>query len=359
MPEATLIEPDLGFKRLVLSTGGECLKKCAQCGTCSIVCPISPDVNPFPRKEIVWAQWGLRDRLMRDPDLWLCHQCNDCAVNCPRGANPGDVMAVLRQRAIEHYATPRFLARWVANPRRVWALFVIPAVLLLTVIWRTGGLSAIRSAEHVDFDKFFPHIPLDIFFLGFTALAGLATLAGLARFWYGLSADAGAKFQEIPALVRVIGLHEKFRQCETSRLPFLGQWCVFYGFIGMFATTTLAFLCLLFGNDAPYPLWHPVKILGNLSGAVFAIGWAFLFINRLSSRKEAPASLYVDWLFLCVIGGTVGTGFLAYGARVADLPAAAYPLYFIHLVLVFFLLVYFPYSKFIHLLYRATAMARK
>ncbi len=50
MSEPTLIKPDLAFKKKLLEAGGETLKKCFQCGTCVVACPLSPDRDPFPRK---------------------------------------------------------------------------------------------------------------------------------------------------------------------------------------------------------------------------------------------------------------------------------------------------------------------
>ena len=96
MPDVSVLEPDLDFKREILGLGAHDLTACYQCGTCSVVCPISTADNPFPRREMVWVQWGLRDRLMADSAVWLCHQCGTCTTYCPRDAKPADVMAALR-----------------------------------------------------------------------------------------------------------------------------------------------------------------------------------------------------------------------------------------------------------------------
>ena len=93
MADAYVIEPDIGFINEVKGLGGGDLKKCFQCATCSVACPISPDNKPFPRKEMIAASWGLKEKLVGNGDVWLCHNCGDCTTLCPRGAKPGDVLA--------------------------------------------------------------------------------------------------------------------------------------------------------------------------------------------------------------------------------------------------------------------------
>jgi len=109
MADRYLIEPDVNFINEVAGLGGEDLKKCFQCATCSVACPISPDNKPFPRKEMIAASWGLKDKLVGNGDVWLCHNCGDCSTLCPRGAKPGDVLAAVRQYTITEYATPKAL----------------------------------------------------------------------------------------------------------------------------------------------------------------------------------------------------------------------------------------------------------
>jgi quinone-modifying oxidoreductase subunit QmoC len=50
-----LVEPDLRFKKELASFGAEIFTKCYQCATCSVSCPLSPEENPFPRKEMLWV----------------------------------------------------------------------------------------------------------------------------------------------------------------------------------------------------------------------------------------------------------------------------------------------------------------
>ncbi|MBS3733178.1 MAG: 4Fe-4S dicluster domain-containing protein, partial [Desulfobacterales bacterium] len=140
MAEKYLVQPDIEFINELRETGGESLKKCFQCATCSVACPIAPDRKPFPRKEMIAASWGLKDKLINDPDIWLCHNCGDCTTQCPRGAKPGDVLAAIRMMAIREYATPKSLARAVDDKKWLPVLALVPAVVFLVLGLITGLL---------------------------------------------------------------------------------------------------------------------------------------------------------------------------------------------------------------------------
>ena len=70
-------------------------------------------------------------------------------------------------------------------------------------------------------------------------------------------------------------------------------------------------------------------------------------------------SSYYDNLFLYIVFGVGLTGILSMLARYADLKMIGYPIYYVHLVLVFVLLIYSPYSKFAHFVYRTVALIHK
>jgi len=371
------VKPDRDFLHRILAGGGEDLKNCFQCAACSVVCELSAGRKPFPRKEMIWAQWGLKDRLLADADIWLCHQCNDCSTHCPRGARPGDVMAAIRRESVLHYAVPGFLARWMNQPKYLPLLLLIPAALLGLALLVRGpmenalGISNDPSEKIVfSYSSMLPHWLLIGFFTFFSVLVLLAAIAGVVRFWRALKAADLQAGNLAPAkglapsirssLTTILG-HTKFNLCTAQRSRFLSHMAVFYGFIALSVVSiwvvTARFNPLVQGEFV-YPLnfWNPWRMLGNLGGAALVAGCLLMIYERLRDSKDASAGSFFDWAFLGTLLAVALTGLITELLHYARLEPHRHVAYFVHLVLVFTLLTYLPYSKFAHLLYRAVAM---
>ncbi|MHC4651439.1 MAG: quinone-interacting membrane-bound oxidoreductase complex subunit QmoC [Planctomycetota bacterium] len=382
MPEACLVKPDSGFLGRVLAEGGGDLKKCFQCATCSVVCDLATGRKPFPRKEMIWAQWGLKDRLVADPDIWLCHQCNDCSVRCPRGARPADVMGALRRESIRHHALPRFLSLWANGVKYLPVMFLLSAVLLAAALLLRDPVNEAVGYEahhHALYADFFPHWQLIAFFSFFTGLAFLAAVVGVVRFWRGMKAadEAGAGFRAsvgmVPSVVgaiRSIVVHDRFGKCTSQAPRRLAHLGAFYGFVALFVVTVWAVIDIyvmpLVGVRTFYPfdLLHPMKVLAN-GGCVLLIGGCVKAIldRRAALLNGGPASTSFDVIFVWLLLLVGLTGLVTEVLRFAvgndpesGLKPTALSMYFIHLVLVFQLLVYLPFSKFAHIIYRTVAM---
>lgn len=365
MTQEQTIKPDLDFKQRILGLGAHDLTYCYQCGTCSVVCPVSTAILPFPRKQMVEVQWGLKDRLMADPSVWLCHQCSTCNSYCPRDAKPANVMAALRDYSISHYAVPAFMGVAVNDAKYLPLLFALPVAILLGVLAALGHLSALPDGEVV-FSKFFPVRVIEIVF---TTAVGLAVLAAIASGLGYLRAieTRGPSLERrgiVETLKRIFS-HEQFQRC-TGRAPGTRRnfkdhlhgthMAVFYGFLGLVVTTASVGIGIYaFGYLTPWPLWHPVKIFGNVSGIAVIVALVIFLIRRLVDKEKAGKSTYSDWFFLSLLLLTALTGFLSETTRLAGLESA-YWVYFVHLVFIFCLLVYLPYSKLAHLVYRFVAM---
>jgi quinone-modifying oxidoreductase subunit QmoC len=394
MSGSEVLRPDREFIDRVLQSGGDDLKKCYQCATCSVVCSLAPQDRPFPRKEMIWTQWGLKDRLLADPDVWLCHQCHDCSTRCPRGARPADVLAAVRRQCVEHYAVPRVLARWASPVQRLLLMLLIPAVLLALALLVRDPLrhSSLGGVLHyLDHEGFyaqlFPHWLLIGFFTFFWGLAMLGGVVGLVRFWGAMKAADVAAGHYKPALaiwpsytrmLASIFRHDKFGQCESQAGRRLAHLGALYGFAALFVVSVWAVLALYVINPLageghhlayPFGFYNPWKILANLGAVALIAGCLLAIANRARGLKESGASTAFDWIFVGLLLGVGVTGLLTESLRFAAAPAApaasaglsalgyvAYSIYFIHLVLVFDLLVYLPYSKFAHVLYRPVAL---
>jgi len=361
LSEQGFIEPDLDFIAGLREAGGESLKKCYQCATCTVVCNVTPQDRPFPRKEMIWAQWGLKEKLMYNPDIWLCHQCGDCSAKCPRGAKPMDVMSAVRNMSFRQFAVPSFLGNWLSSPRYLLPLFAIPiAILFLALTAWHSGLSI--PTGDIEYAKLFPIKLIDSIFIPVAVFVMVASLLAIRNFWMGLK-----KHNNVEGGVSVIGgimgavtdilTHKRFRECDTNSSRYTAHLLTFFGFLALFATTNLVMVLLYgFGIHTPLPLDNPVKLLGNAGAIAAFTGVTIILINRLTNEEKAGKPSYYDWTFILALYLTIITGILSELFRLAGMPSMAYPIYFVHLVFVFFLLAYLPFSKFAHILYRATAM---
>jgi heterodisulfide reductase subunit C len=93
--------------------GGEQIKVCYSCGTCTAGCPVT-EVDPrySPRQIIRQVLLGQREAVLSNELLWYCETCYACSVYCPQNVKFGDVMRALREMAVaEGYWKPAFLQR--------------------------------------------------------------------------------------------------------------------------------------------------------------------------------------------------------------------------------------------------------
>jgi heterodisulfide reductase subunit C len=87
--------------------GGENLRNCIQCGTCSGTCPLSIYMDLPPRKIIAMVREGFREEVLSSFTIWLCASCYSCTSLCPENIRITDIMYALKRMAIEEGAYPK------------------------------------------------------------------------------------------------------------------------------------------------------------------------------------------------------------------------------------------------------------
>lgn len=400
MAQPTRIEPDLQFIKELQAVGGESLKKCYQCATCSVVCPISPTSNPFPRKEMVWAQWGLKDKLMNNIDIWLCHNCGTCSDMCPRGAKPGDLISAMRNMAYQKLVGPSFLAKWMSSAKYLPMLIAFPALLFL-VVWLIRGsiigsfFPTTEDGEIVYGLLFYGDYTIDPIFILVSLFVAITFYNGIKNLIKTLRPEGsvvyvGGEQKPWPKILLEVIFgeilpHKKFVECgadKTDRKN--GHMALLFGFIALAIVTSvvavghwgglffggtvlggheenasaIAKMLVAFGEmtHTPMSLGNAIKVLANIGAILLLIGLTFLTIRRLNLEEKKTSSSYYDWYLLGVIWVVALTGIGSELLRLAELKYLAFPVYYIHLVAVFMLFAYLPWSKLGHLVYRTTAI---
>jgi ferredoxin len=362
-----LIKPDIKFINYIKNNGGDNLRKCYQCATCSSACALSTEEYGFPRKQMLWAQWGLKDKLLNDPSPWLCFYCGDCSKRCPRKGDPGETMMALRR-----YLTS--LYDWTGLSRLMYSsvywesgilLFFAAVIVLLFTIPENFGFGLLYSSgpaplSTVMLNKF---APVDIVDWGdriMAAFLGLLLISNAARMFNGLT-----KGEDIPLNCYLAWLpyfiiqgitQKRWRDCSSSDSGknWIRHFLLVTGYVIMF---TLVVVFLPWFQISGSSL-HWTSILGYYATIVLLGSTIWIVSDRLRKNTEMHRySHFSDWLFPILLFLSALSGILLHIFRVTDMVMATYYAYMIHLVIVVpMLVVEVPFGKWSHLLYRPLAI---
>lgn len=107
--EPTVIEP--GFCGMIAAEpGGEHIRRCFGCGTCTASCPVREVTDRYnPRRIIHMALLGLREEVLSSGFVWLCSTCYACQERCPQDVRITDLMHAIKNIAVrEGHIHPSF-----------------------------------------------------------------------------------------------------------------------------------------------------------------------------------------------------------------------------------------------------------
>lgn len=339
---------------------------CNSCRYCEGLCAV------FPAMEL--------RRSFPDGDLNyianLCHGCGACYDDCQFSpphefdVNVPKALAVARAESYAAYAWPGFLAP-LFN-RNGLAISVIAA---LSVTGFLIGFIALNDATALfgshtgpgSFYKLMPHNSMAALFGAVFLYAVIALMMGVGKLWTSIATpvdlDIASLWQAMKDAGRLRYLDGGGNGCVTdSAKPKdnrrIYHHLTFYGFGLCFAATSVATLYhYLLGLQAPYPWYDLPVLLGTAGGIGLLIGPAGLLAEkwRRDPALQDSARFGMEVAFLAMLFLTSLTGLALLVLR--STPAMGL-LLALHLGVVFALFLTMPYGKFVHGIYRFTALVR-
>jgi citrate/tricarballylate utilization protein len=345
------------------------MRICNACRYCEGYCPVFPALE----RRLTFEERDLNYLAN------LCHNCGSCYDSCQYAPphefalNFPKILAEIRGETYKKYAWPGFLAGlFRRNGLAVSLITGASLAVFLLAVALLAGPAVLLSTHDVREGGFYAVLGHDVMALTFGVVSLFvfaAFVIGFGRFWR----DMGESFS---AILNPMALGRA--AIDVLRLKHLdggGEGCIypdeqptlarrrfhhltFYGFLLCFASTTVAaFYDYALRWPAPYAFWSVPVLLGTVGGLGLLIGPVGLLWLK---GKRNPAlsdqnQTGMDSGFLVLLFLTSLTGLLLLALR--ETPAMGV-LLAVHLGLVLGLFLTMPYGKFVHAIYRATALVR-
>jgi ferredoxin len=335
--------------------------KCFNCGNCTAICPLSTPDNPFPRRLVRYAQMGLQEKILHSPEPWLCYYCGTCSEKCPRGADPGETMMVMRRYLTSLYDWTGFARKFYTSER--FEIMAISVVALLVGL----GMLVFRNPfnmQNANLNSVWPSHMIELADLGMAAILSFLLLSNVFRCFRIIMGDLAFKVplrmyaSELKELLIHVVTQKRFGKCE-DRMQWFVHLMIMTGYSTVFLMVVifingLTIEGLKFQRDAAYPFWHPWVILGYYATFAIMYGTTYAIIGRIRKIKPPYKNSHpTDWMFLILLQATTLTGIFVHFGIVLNWPMATYIIYIIHMmVAVPMLVLEVPFAKWAHLAYR-------
>jgi len=369
---STRINPDL--KRDLKKFGIHEWHDCYHCSNCTAICPLTEQGSLFPRKGIRLMQLGLKNKLTSSVDPWLCYFCGECSETCPRDANPGELMMILRRYLTSEYDWTGLSKKFYTS--KFWEFgFIFLFALLVVVLFmlylplRLDAAQYVNEAGGVMINSLVAGLSADQFLRiieygdwTMAVVVAFLLISNILRMYYkvivkdkSISVPFYAYFTEAWRLIYNFATQAKFSKCDKKSY-WIGHLLLMTGYSIMFAVIVV--VLPLFQIEEIKPWWHWQRLMGYY--ATFGILFFLVIVTIGRIRKKDIKMRFshsTDWLFIVMLGLTTITGILVHIFRINGMVAATYYMYVIHLaVLVPMILVEVPFSKWSHLAYRPFAV---
>jgi len=338
---------------------------CYQCGSCTISCELVTDFVSFPRKSIRYALLGLRGPLLGSLEPWVCHDCGDCSLVCPRQSEPRISMQTLRRFLTAQYDWTGIASKVLQSKTWYLASLISAAFLVLLLIigyhlWYVGMPARDFASTALGLDHMFPL--MTYYTLTVILLPLLLLFSRVFRIW---RLTMGREGQTRPPLFLYLleawvyvyqsATDSLMRKCpERSR--WLGHWMLATGVAVML--TIKVFALRWFQTDNLYPLYHPQRWIGYIATGLILYGIGDILVGRLLARKEIyKETTFQDLMFPILLVLTVLSGLAAHIFRYLGFGLTCHFLYALHIIVATpMLLVEMSFGKWSHMVYRPLAL---
>jgi len=341
---------------------------CFNCGSCTIDCDLATDRASFPRRAMQSVVLGLKDSVRQSLDPWLCHDCGDCSVTCPREAKPRESMATLRRYLMAEYDWTGLSRRICRSP--AWEIAALSSVavlmLALIILYHLYVVQLAPSAfttmsmglEHM-FNRIV-YFTLAVYLIPAFLIASHAARMLSLTMRRDPHAAIPLKFYLAEAKTMFLQSvsHAQILKCPatTHRRRWAMHWLLAFGCVLMFVIKF--FFLKWFQTDNIYPIYNPQRWLGYLGAACLVLGSLDILIERARKQKLVYAQSGLRGLLLPVLLLlTALSGMAVHVLRYIGLGLGAHYAYAVHLMIVVpMLLVEVPFGGSSHVIYRPLAL---